>query len=60
MKTSVNELQTTLKQYLQEELTDYLGAEVNSNDLDGIKENVMKDIDNRINEYIETTQEGKR
>lgn len=57
MKTSVNELQQILEKYIQEEVSDFLGYEVSQNDIEGIKENIMKDTDNRINEYIQTVQD---
>ena len=56
MKTSINELQHILEKYIQEEASDFLGYEINADDIEGIKENIMKDADNRINEYIETVQ----
>ena len=56
MKTSINELQQILEKYVQEEVSDFLGYEVSQNDIEGIKENIMKDTDNRINEYIQTVQ----
>lgn len=57
MKTSVNELQQILEKYIQEEVSDFLGYEAGQNDIEGIKENIMKDTDNRINEYIQTVQD---
>ena len=57
MKTSINELQQILEKYIQEEVSDFLGYEVSQNDIEGIKENIMKDTDNRINEYIQTVQD---
>ena len=38
-------------------LGDFLGYEAGQNDIEGIKENIMKDTDNRINEYIQTVQD---
>lgn len=53
MKTSRNELRRLIQKYMEEELTDFLEYEVNNNDIDGIVENVINDIGERINEYIE-------
>lgn len=57
MKTSINELHQILEKYIQEEVSDFLGYEASKNDIEGIKENIMKDTDNRINEYIQTVQD---
>jgi len=53
MKTSINKLKEEFKKYTQEELQDFLGYEINKNDIVGIVENAMNDIDERINEYID-------
>ena len=42
-----------LTKHIIDELTDFLGYEPNPNDIDGILENVLTDINERINEYIE-------
>ena len=42
-----------MTEHIKEELTDFLGYEPNPNDIDGILENVLTDINERINEYIE-------
>lgn len=58
MKTSINKLKEELKKYAQEELQDFLGYEINKNDIDGIVENAMNDIDERITEYIDIEKEN--
>ena len=55
MKTSRNKLRKIIAQYADEELKDFLEYEVSKNEINGIVENVITDIDERISEYIETT-----
>lgn len=54
METTIHELRDILKVYTQEELIDILEYEVNKNDINGVVENAIDDIDERISEYIET------
>jgi len=58
MKTSINKLKEKLKKYTKEELQDFLGYEINKNDIDGIVENAMNDIDERITEYIDIEKDN--
>ena len=53
MKSSKLELRKIIEQYVDEELTDFLEYEINRNDINGIVENAINDIDERISEYIE-------
>lgn len=53
MKSSKLELRRIIEQYADEELTDFLEYEINKNDINGIVENAINDIDERISEYIE-------
>jgi uncharacterized protein YeeX (DUF496 family) len=53
MKSSKLELRKIIEQYADEELTDFLEYEINKNDINGIVENAINDIDERISEYIE-------
>lgn len=53
MKSSKLELRKIIEQYADEELTDFLEYEINRNDINGIVENAINDIDERISEYIE-------
>lgn len=53
MKSSKLELRKIIEQYVDEELTDFLEYEINKNDINGIVENAINDIDERISEYIE-------
>ena len=53
MKSSKLELRRIIEQYADEELTDFLEYEINRNDINGIVENAINDIDERISEYIE-------
>ena len=53
MKSSKSELRKIIEQYADEELTDFLEYEINKNDINGIVENAINDIDERISEYIE-------
>ena len=55
MKTSRNKLRKLIEKYADDELKDFLEYEVSNNDINGIVENVITDIDERISEYIETT-----
>ena len=54
MKSSKLELRKIIEQYVDEELTDFLEYEINNNDINGIVENAVNDINERISEYIET------
>ena len=54
MKSSRYELRKIIEQYVNEELTDFLDYETNRNDINGVVENTVNDIDERIGEYIET------
>lgn len=56
METSIHELRNILKVYTQEELVDILDYEANRNDLDGIIENIMNDINEKIIEYVDTVR----
>jgi len=53
MKTSRSKLRKLIEQYADEELTDFLENETNKNDINGIVENMIIDIDERISDYIE-------
>jgi len=53
MKSSKLELRKIIEQYADEELTDFLEYEINKNDINGIVENAINDIDEIISEYIE-------
>lgn len=53
MKSSKLELRKILEKYADEELTDFLDYKINKNDINGIVENAINDIDERISEYIE-------
>ncbi|HLR73501.1 MAG TPA: hypothetical protein VK073_04725 [Pseudogracilibacillus sp.] len=54
MKSSKLELRKIIEQYADEELSDFLEYKINKNDINGIVENAVNDIDERISEYIET------
>ena len=57
METSIQELKEILEIYTQEELIESLSYEANKNDLDGITENMMNDINDRIREYLDTIRQ---
>ena len=46
----------TLREHVIDELINDYSNFANMNDVDGIVENIMADIDNRINEFIETIE----
>jgi hypothetical protein len=46
----------TLREHVIDELINDYDNVANMNDVDGIVENIMADIDNRINEFIETIE----
>lgn len=54
MKSSRHDLRKLIEKYVEEELIDILEYEVNKNDINGVVENAIDDIDERISEYIET------
>lgn len=54
MKSSRHDLRKLIEKYIEEELTDFLEYNVNRNDVNGILENAIDDVDERISEYIET------
>lgn len=54
MKSSRHDLRKIIEKYIEEELTDFLEYNVNRNDVNGILENAIDDVDERISEYIET------
>lgn len=54
MKSSRHDLRKLIEKYIEEELTDFLEYEVNKNDINGVVENAIDDVDERISEYIET------
>ena len=49
-------LQDELTRYIETELSDFLGYDPNTDDVDGIVENTLKDINERVDEYIETIE----
>ncbi|HGD7086773.1 hypothetical protein ABXM67_10560 [Enterococcus faecium] len=53
MKSSRHDLRKLIEKYIEEELTDFLEYNVNRNDVNGILENAIDDVDERIGEYIE-------
>lgn len=53
MKSSRHDLRKLFEKYIEEELTDFLEYNVNRNDVNGILENAIDDVDERIGEYIE-------
>src|SRR5699024_9220425 len=59
MKSSKLELRRIIEQYADEELTDFLEYEINKNDINGIVENAINDIKERIREYIEMISKEK-
>lgn len=54
MKSSRHDLRKLIEKYVEEELIDILEYEVNKNDINGVVENAIDDVDERISEYIET------
>lgn len=56
MKSSRHHLRKSIEKYLEEELTDFLEYDVNRKDINGILENAIDDIDERIGEYTEFTK----
>lgn len=46
-----------IEKYVQAELLDFLGYEVGSSELGGIIDNILEDANERINEFIEITEE---
>lgn len=50
-------LEELLKQHIREELLDFAEIDVDPSDLDGILENVKKDVNRRVGEYIDTVKE---
>lgn len=53
MKSSRHDLRKLIEKYIEKELTDFLEYNVNRNDVNGILENAIDDVDERIGEYIE-------
>ena len=56
MRSSRHHLRKSIEKYLEEELTDFLEYDVNRKDINGILENAIDDIDERIGEYTEFTK----
>lgn len=54
MKSSRHDLRKLIEKYVEEELSNFLEYEVNKNDINGVVENAIDDVDERISEYIET------
>jgi len=53
MKISKSKLKKLIEKYTEEEISNFLEYEVNKNDINGVVENVINDMDERISEYIE-------
>ena len=52
----IQQLIYMIREYAIDELINDYDNVANMNDVDGIVENIMADIDNRINEFIETIE----
>ena len=53
IKMNKQQLIYTLREYVKDEILIGYDETTNNNDVDGIVENIMNDIDERINEYFE-------
>lgn len=50
-------LKKELQRHINNEILDFIGHDVNVNDLDGIIENIENDIGGRISQYIDSLEE---
>ena len=52
-----DKLKKELQRHISNEILDFIGHDVDVNDLDGIVNNIKNDIDERISQYIDSLEE---
>lgn len=52
-----DKLKKELQRHINNEILDFIGHDVDVNDLDGIVNNIKNDIDERISQYIDSLEE---
>ena len=52
-----DKLKEELQRHINNEILDFIGHDVDVNDLDGIVNNIKNDIDERISQYIDSLEE---